>query len=422
MNYRLYAGYFDDFGTRKGIGVSTEQDVEQLLVDLALFGDPILINDGYLFSNPGLWNLLEREGKEPGSTVLGKLFETRFVMTLARQCDNLANDEKSGKLASALQIMLEHEIWPGGRTEVYWNAQQDGQTNKDRAIELLMKLDKRKLLRSYCWPKANKDAIYKRLWEPAVERYAKDSRLHRQIREHLSAILKDLPQTVSRTVVEQKVINPLQAVNPASTSLLWDLANQAYHMTFAAWLQHDPPAAIGEVLGVASTFPRYFDQFVKYSDTADKPLNVEIPRPSINCKDSSHLHLLERVTTQQDELYEAKIQALSFTRKMQETGSAVRAVDAEDAWKHYANLLWHEFGGNSARTFVRTSSIDASNTTISVSQRSPGGTKEREIGLDLIRSNAAMQHTFGSASPILLQLDHEALDGVINWDSIPRYL
>jgi hypothetical protein len=422
MTLRLYTGYFDDFGCRKGIGISDPTEVAQHLVDLALCGDPILINDGYCFSNEGLWSLLKREAEaKHTTTVLGILFETGFAKTLARKTFVRNDGQVVGDFAAAFEAMVENRVWPGGK-EDHW---QD-RANVVRMGNQLRLLNSRRLHTSCRWPNTDKDAVYLKLWKSAMANLV-------QVNPHswpegtvadLESRMGNLPTgRVSRTRVEFDLINPLAEAHPNTVIPLWDLANQAYHMTFAAWVQQGL-SQHEEIFGVTSRYPRYFQNFVKKSEaTGKKHFRIELNLPIIDASEPAHLDLLLRITLRGTDLCSAKEAALSLTRDYLNPFGGTTLPNVTDAWQEYAARLREALSGQTATTFVRTESIDQNLSTVEVSQSvRQDQHPNRAVGLDLSNGHFMGQGLGNDfLSPMLLQLEYKTLNSQIDWNTIPTF-
>jgi hypothetical protein len=96
---QLYCGLFDDFAARNGDGrtVTTVAGLNHLLLTSALFGDSLLINDGYVLQNAALKAAILETKASP----LESLIRCGFVRILTR------NDRNLGALA---EYMADRDI------------------------------------------------------------------------------------------------------------------------------------------------------------------------------------------------------------------------------------------------------------------------------------------------------------------------
>jgi hypothetical protein len=416
MQLRLYTGYFDDFGTRKGIGVTTPAEVEQTLVDLAICGDPILINDGYCFSNEGLWDQLEREARGPGhrpSTILGMMLKTNFAKTLARIVITRSDGTIAGHFKDSFDKMINSKIWPGGRGPQYWAQHAAAQRG---ALE---KLDDRRAHQSYAWPPMDKDEVFMKLWLPAMNAWAPED-----VKPLLKGFLDSLPsqKSVTRTAVEQRLISGLSSPRLGQ---LWDLTNQAYSMTFAACLSQ--VGGIDETFGLAATFPSFLGGYVDMpaSGRRDEPhgrFNFQFDLPIFNAKDQSDLDLLELVMTAGSLLNGLKTRALDMTRDAIDPHGKATVREASDAWRQYAAEL-RQAKDPGQTVHVRTAPIDGTSCATVACEFDHGQSAVRSLGIRQMTLDAVPATTrhFAMRRPLLLRLRQDRLNAAIDWDTIRRF-
>lgn len=421
-----YAGYFDDFGCRFGFGINEPSQVEAHLLELALRGSPIVINDGYFFSNPGLYTLLEKEARNSTNapcTILGALMSSGFIRTLSRET-RTQHGELRGSFVGALNAMLAAGVKPGG---VDLNNSSNVR-NKNDLTALLVAFDARNLHTSIPWPAHDKDQIFQKVVEYLLEKKAEPREAIRTKITEVNANGKRLKRTDFESLIRD--------AEPKDKENLARLANDAYLLTFGAWLEKgkgDLGAGAncfaGVSFGLTAQPSHAWEEFVNKTPVdfaANEVLEVGAVMPRFNLQNKGHLAALTKLTTAGSDSQKQKIALINARCSVISEASDSAKTRYKDAYRSYVDQLNKELivQNNKTRsdmlTVVPLSTISEHRGVYE--GRRPTNGNSGNLAVRMIQVAATSESVWTrQALPVLLSLDHDGMSKVINWTEIKKY-
>lgn len=305
-----YVGSFDDEVLRHNSDAFNLDSINETLSQAALFGGPLLINDGSLMlSGAGRAALLSRD-----NSPLIPLIEAGYVKLFSR----------NGGLLSELPEQMQDKV------ENYRHLLADRQWSSLQRE--LLKLQSRvgPTVLSEPWPTKNLVTGFRTLVDEAMTRLieahsndvASDAVLER-LRSNFVARLRADPRLPGRTVWRQVCESPEFNLGPTARNHLHWLGLEAYHYNLAMASSLNAP---DRSLGVITRYSRLFNQLrdpavhQRHHDSKGRAVGAklhELPVPELpTLIDRRRLHnsgLLREVVDGRSTLYQLKMDFLAET-------------------------------------------------------------------------------------------------------------
>ena len=217
-NALTYCGLVDDFAARHhDRAVKSVDALNRQLLLAVLFGEPLLVNDGYVVTH----SALRKAVIEPRSSPFRKLVEEGYVRILTRN---------AGEIGSLLELMAEQDITSAKR-----RLRRDAKANKHFAKwapNLQSAFDR-------CfkhWPEYDVSAIFRKVVEGAFAR-ALDA--HPDLEQELRAFHSAVSQTQGRRTEWENTAADLvekHKLSEAGRRTLMQVANDAYQYSWGCAL------------------------------------------------------------------------------------------------------------------------------------------------------------------------------------------
>jgi hypothetical protein len=250
-----YCGLFDDFAARYDRGVTSLKDLNQQLLFAVLFGDRLLVNDGYVAVHPGIRKAVADRTSSP----FRQLAQQGYVKILTRN---------GGDLGSVLSVMAEADISSASPLL------KDAKANKE-FVAWTRNLQAAPTRCFVQWPKYNTSAIFKKIAARALTR-AKN--LHPAAESDIELFRLELKQTSGRRTEWEDTAGRLLKegkILASTRAMLMSVANDAYQYawgcalsggTSGVHLQMRPPLYVSLAVSVG-TLP----------DDKREPVSVFVP-------------------------------------------------------------------------------------------------------------------------------------------------
>lgn len=323
-----YCGLLDDFALRQhDAAIESLQDLNEQLIAAVLFGDRLLVNDGYVVAHRAIHTAV----LEPQRSPLTRLVETGYVKILTRnggQLEVVADVMASGKITSAKKRLEQSWYKEAYRPALQkWSAQLNSP-----AFDAFVG-----------WPKIRTDDVFRSVagtaytslraaeptWDVPLELF------HRQLKD-----------TESRRTEWEDVADDLRASNqidPLVHRALMLTANEAYQYAWGCAL-----GATDSTIRVLTRMPRHLPEFDlplgQLTGATRQPVQVLVPDLVFASQAiKNRWELLAEVGTPGNRLNILKHRFLACLAQFHVSDS-VTQNELQDAADAYGEALSNQFG------------------------------------------------------------------------------
>jgi hypothetical protein len=330
MATHTYCGLLDDFAVRQGdVAIRSLEGLNRHLIEAALFGDRLLINDGYILSNDVLRRALMNVDDSPFSA----LVESGYVKILTRNDSRL--EELADEMAQTGITSAKHLLASEYYKDYYRPALKNWSEHlRSPAFDAFLR-----------WPNIRIDAIFKSV---AGAAYASLHAGNTQHSVELNRFNDHFAKTAGRRTDWEDAATKLCSKGHLSAGIYRDLmltANEAYQYSWGCAL-----GALGDEVRVLTRLPKHLRGLdPPMGQIADlRRSAVQLPVPNIGFAQAaikSQWRRLAEMVRPGNELNRLKGEFLerleTYYKTASDTGQEVNA-----AAKTYSRALSMHFGGS----------------------------------------------------------------------------
>jgi hypothetical protein len=371
-----YFGQVDDFAARHRDGAVTSSDqLNRHLLFAVLFGDPLVINDGYVIMSPAIRPAI----LEPKLSPLRQLVEAGHIKILTRNDRDLVGLAKhmaDAGISSAKDLLRDADFPNLQRALAAWSS----------TLALSDENDENPSFRD--WPRAyNTSEIFERLALAAVDQAVSktSNREHRRQLQQFAQRFKSTERR-NRTSWEHQVIHPHKnGLEPDIQYTLLRVANEAYQYSWGCALSEGVAP-----IKVQTRAPQFLDMDLSLvADNVPSRQGVRIYGPDLELakkKLKNDWSRLVDVVTPGHDVYLAKRQFRN-TLEAYYTSAAISDDEMKACAKAYSKSLALHFGGEGV-PFSFDVTFTAASTAAGVAIAGPIGAGIG-LGIGLIGNTAA---------------------------------